>query len=117
MYIFHGCVSFQDTYNIIIVATDNGADITRSSTALFTLILVDNTNLHSPMLDRTNYTYYVSEDQPIGYTIFTVTASDGDDAATPAGQIANFTLTGGDSVYFRVVQNETNNFLGHVILK
>ena len=69
------------------------------------------------MLDTTNYTFFVAEDQPIGYTIFTVTASDGDSPVTPAGQIANFTLTGTDSVYFRVVQNETNNFLGHVLLK
>jgi len=99
------------------VATDNGFDITRSSTAQFILTLVNDTNLYSPMLDTTNYTFSVAEDQPIGYTIFTVTASDEDSRDTPAGQIANFTLTGADSVYFRVVQNETNNFLGHVLLK
>jgi len=91
--------------------------VTRSSTAQFILTLVDNTNRHSPYLNQTNYTVFVAEDEQIGHIIFTVTAHDGDDPATPAGQIANFTLTGSDSVYFRIVQNQTNNFLGHVILK
>ena len=91
--------------------------MTRSSTSLVTLLLVDNTNRHSPMLDREEYIVDVPEDTTIGDTILTVTATDGDDPASPAGQIANFTITGSDSVYFIIAQNVTNNFIGHVMLK
>ena len=107
----------QGTYNITVIAEDNGVDMRRTSTALVTLLLVDNTNRHSPMLDMEEYIVNVPEDTPFGNIILTVTASDGDDPNSPAGQIANFTLTGLDSIYFRIVQNVTNNFIGHVILK
>ena len=104
-------------YNITVTAEDNGFDMTRSSTSLVTLLLVDNTNRHSPMLDMEEYIVNVPEDISPGDVILTVTASDGDDPASPAGQIANFTITGLDSSYFRIVQDVTNNFIGHVILK
>ena len=109
--------AFQGMYNITVTAEDNSFDMRRSSTSLVTLLLVDNTNHHSPLLDMEEYIVNVPEDTNPGDTILTVTASDGDDPASPAGQIANFTLTGSDSIYFRIVQNVTNNFIGHVILK
>ena len=89
----------------------------RSSTSQVTLLLVDNTNRHSPTLDMVEYTAYVPEDTNPGDIILTVTASDGDDPASPAGQIANFTITGLDTVYFRVMQDVTNNSIGYIILK
>ena len=91
----------------------------RSSTAQITLLLVDNTNRHSPMLDMEQYIVNIPEDTNLGDIILTVTATDGDDPNSPAGQIANFTLTGSaaDMMYFRIVQNETNSFIGHLILK
>ena len=107
----------QGTYNFTVTAEDNGFDMRRSNTSTIILLLVDNTNRHSPMLDMVEYTVYVPEDTNTGVVILTVTASDGDDPSLPAGQIANFTLTGTESVYFRIVQNATNNFIGHVILK
>ena len=107
----------QGTYNITVTAEDNGIDVRRSSTALVTLLLVDNTNRHSPMLDMDEYNVNVPEDTNPGDIILTVTATDGDDPALPAGQIANFTITGLDSIYFRIVQNAINNFIANVILK
>ena len=107
----------QGMYNITVTAEDNGFDIKRSSTSLVTLLLVDNTNRHNPMLDREEYIVNVPEDTNPGDIILTVAATDGDDPASPAGQIANFTITGSDSVYFRIMQNVINNFIGHVILK
>ena len=107
----------QGTYNITVTAEDNGIDMRRSSTALVTLLLVDNTNRHSPVLDMDEYNVNVPENTNPGDIILTVTATDGDDPASPAGQIANFTITGLDSVYFRIVQNATNNFIANVILK
>ena len=79
--------------------------------------LLADTNRHSPVLDMREYIVNVPEDTNPGNIILTVTATDGDDPASPAGQIANFAITGSDSVYFRIVQNVTNNFIGHVILK
>ena len=102
-------------YNITIVARDGGTP-QQTSMAMFTIEVI-NTNRHSPMLDMEEYIVYVTEDTNPGDTILTVTASDGDDPASPAGQIANFTITGSDSIYFRIVQNMTDNFIGHVILK
>ena len=110
-------IILQGMYNITVTAEDNGFDMTRSGTSLVTLLLVDNTNRHSPMLDREEYIVNVPEDTNPGDTILTVTATDGDDPASPAGQIANFTITGSDSVYFRIVQNVTNNFIANVIPK
>ena len=107
----------QGTYNITVTAEDNGVDMRRSSTALVILLLVDNTNRHSPVLDMEEYNVNVPEDTNPGDIILTVTATDGDDPASPAGQIANFTITGLDSVYFRIVQNATNHFIANVILK
>ena len=70
------------------------------------------------MLDIEEYIANVPEDTRPGDIILTVTASDGDYVDQLEGQIANFTLTGlNGSVYFRIVQNVTNNFIGHVILK
>ena len=70
------------------------------------------------MLDMDEYIVNVPEDTLPGETILTIRASDGDHADRPEGQIANFTLTGlNGSVYFRIVQNLTNNFIGHIILK
>ena len=107
----------QGTYNFTVIAEDNGFDMRRTSTSQITLLLVDNTNHHSPVLDMDNYIVNVPEDTSPGDTILTVTASDGDDSASPAGQIANFTLTGLDSIYFRVMQDLANDSIGHVILK
>ena len=111
--------AFQGMYNITVTAEDNGFDMRRSSTSLVTLLLVDNTNHHSPLLDMEEYIVNVPEDTNPGDTILTVTASDGDDPASPAGKIANFTITGSDSIYFRIVQNISNstNFIGYVTLK
>ena len=79
----------------------------------------EDANCHSPMLDMEEYIVNVPEDTNPGDTILTVTASDGDDPASPAGKIANFTITGSDSIYFRIVQNISNstNFIGYVTLK
>ena len=101
----------------MVIAEDNGFDMRRSSTSQITLLLVDNTNRHSPTLDRDNYIVDVPEDTSPGDIILTVTASDGDDPDTPAGQIANFILTGSSSIYFRVKQDVANNFIGNIILK
>ena len=109
--------TFQGTYNFTVIAEDNGIDMRRSSSSQITLLLVDNTNHHSPILDMDNYIANVSENTSPGDTILTVTASDGDDPNSPAGQIANFTITGSDGTYFRVIQDVANNFIGHVILK
>ena len=68
------------------------------------------------MLDMEEYTVNVPEDTNLGDTILTVTASDGDDPASPAGQIANFTIIGSGSIYFRIVQDVANSFIGHVML-
>ena len=69
------------------------------------------------MLDMREYIVDVPEDTNSGDIILTVTATDGDDPASPAGQIANFAITGSDSVYFIIVQDVVNNFIGHVMLK
>lgn len=100
----------------MVIAEDNGFDMRRSSTSQITLLLVDNTNRHSPTLDMDNYNVNVPEDTSPGDIILTVTASDGDDPNSLAGQIANFTITGSQS-YFRVMQDVANNSIGHVILK
>lgn len=84
---------------------------------MFIIEVIISTNHHSPVLDMEEYSVNVPEDTNPGDIILTVTATDGDDPASPAGQIANFTITGLDSVYFRIVQNATNNFIAHVILK
>ena len=102
-------------YNITIVARDGGTP-QQTSMAMFTIEVVNSTNHHSPVLDMEEYIVNVPEDTNPGDTILTVTASDGDDPASPAGQIANFTITGSDSIYFRIVQNVTNNFIGHIML-
>ena len=104
-------------YNITIVARDGGTP-QQTSMAMFIIDIV-NTNYHSPMLDLEEYIVDVPEDTNSGDIILTVTATDGDDPASPAGQIANFTITGSDSIYFRIAQNVTNNtnFIGNVILK
>ena len=107
----------QGTYNFTVIAEDNGFDMRRSSSSQITLLLVDNTNRHSPRLDMDNYIVNVSENTSPGITILTVTASDGDDPNSPAGQIANFTITGSAGTYFRVMQDAANNSIGHVILK
>ena len=101
----------------MVIAEDNGFDMRRSSTSQITLLLVDNANRHSPILDRVNYIVDVPEDTSPNDIIVSVTASDGDDPDSPAGQIANFILTGSGSIYFRVMQDVANNFIGHIILK
>ena len=69
------------------------------------------------MLDKDEYNVNVPEDTNPGDIILTVTATEGDDPALPAGQIANFTTGLADSVYFRIMQNTSNNFIAHNILK
>ena len=109
--------TFQGTYNFTVIAEDNGFDMRRSSTSQITLLLVDNTNHHSPTLDMDEYVVNIPENTSPGDIILTVTASDGDDPNSPAGQIANFILTGSDSIYYRVMQDVTNSFIGHIMLK
>jgi len=65
----------------------------------------------------TEYSVNVPENANLGDVILTVMARDDDGPDSPAGQIANFTISGTDRVYFKIIQNATNNFLGHVILK
>ena len=107
----------QGRYNFTVTAEDNGFDMRRSSTSQITLLLVDNTNHHSPTLDMETYMVDVPEDTSPGDIILTITASDGDDPASLAGQIAFFTITGLDTINFRVMQDVTNNSIGYIILK
>ena len=104
-------------YNFTVVAEDNGLEIRRTGTSQITLLLVDNTNDHSPVLDMSTYVVNVSEDTSPGTTILTVIATDEDDPASPAGQIANFTLIGTQSANFRIVQDASNSSIGYLILK
>ena len=121
MYKFVGYIiilnTLQGLYNFTVVAEDNGIDMRRSGTSQITLSLVYNTNHHSPMLDMEQYIVNIPEDTNLGDIILTVTATDGDDPNSPAGQIASFTLTGSDGMYFRIIHNDTENFIGHLILK
>ena len=90
--------TLQGTYNFTVTAEDNGFDMRRSSTSMITLLLVDNTNSYSPRLDMTEYSVNVPENANLGDVILTVMARDDDGPDSPAGQIANFTISGTDRV-------------------
>ena len=65
------------------------------------LYIVDH-NEHDPVFDMEEYIVMVPEDTSPGALILTLTISDGDNLASPAGQVTNFALTGWDDAFIFV---------------
>ena len=60
------------------------------------------------------YIVNVPEDTSPATPILTLTISDGDNPALPAGQVTNFTLTGWDDAF---IFEHNNLFIFHVVLQ
>jgi len=82
------------TYTLVVIATNPGSLPMTSSSVAITIIVVD-VNDHTPVLTLTGYATSVSEDQPAGSTVLSLTATDLDVGLNAE---LRYVVTSGDDV-------------------
>lgn len=97
-------------FELVVIASDDGTDPNAlSSTVTITVTLLDNNDV-TPVFTPAVYAASISENDGVGTTVTTVTASDGDDPSITYSLVDAFSIFGIDSGGVITIQNQVQDY-------